>query len=90
MLVTFLTLRTPSMLFSGLITPLSSLDPAARVISRLIHFAGVVREKPEGIALTGGASSAGSRRGHREAGVRGADRRKTTGFARTLKARDRN
>lgn len=36
MLVTFLALMTPSILFSGLMTPVSSMEPSARAISRLI------------------------------------------------------
>lgn len=36
MLVTFLALMTPSMLFSGLMSPVSSMDPSAQAVSRLI------------------------------------------------------
>ena len=36
MLVTFIALMTPSILFSGLMTPVSSMEPSAQVISRLI------------------------------------------------------
>ena len=36
MLVTFIALMTPSMLFSGLMTPVSSMEPSAQIISRLI------------------------------------------------------
>jgi ABC-2 type transport system permease protein len=36
MLVTFIALMTPSILFSGLLTPVSSMEPSAQVISRLI------------------------------------------------------
>ena len=36
MLVTFIGLMTPSMLFSGLMTPVSSMDPSAQIISRFI------------------------------------------------------
>jgi ABC-type multidrug transport system permease subunit len=46
MLVTFLALMTPSMMFSGLITPISSMDPSAQAISRLIpasYFMAMVR-----------------------------------------------
>lgn len=46
MLVTFIALMTPSILFSGLMTPLSSMEPSARAISRLIpasYFMAMVR-----------------------------------------------
>jgi len=36
MLITFVGLMTPSMLFSGMITPISSMDRSAPMISRLI------------------------------------------------------
>jgi ABC-2 type transport system permease protein len=36
MLVTFIALMTPSILFSGLLTPISSMEPSAQAISRLI------------------------------------------------------
>jgi ABC-2 type transport system permease protein len=36
MLVTFIGMMTPSMLFSGMMTPISSMEPTAQVISRLI------------------------------------------------------
>jgi ABC-2 type transport system permease protein len=36
MLITFIGLMTPSMLFSGLMTPVSSMEPSAQAISRLI------------------------------------------------------
>jgi ABC-type multidrug transport system permease subunit len=36
MLVTFLALMTPSMFFSGMITPIASMDAPARAVSRLI------------------------------------------------------
>ena len=36
MLVTFIGMMTPSMLFSGLMTPISSMEPTAQAISRLI------------------------------------------------------
>ncbi|HEY7186818.1 MAG TPA: ABC transporter permease [Vicinamibacterales bacterium] len=36
MLATFIALMTPSMLFSGLMTPVSSMDPSAQIISRFI------------------------------------------------------
>ena len=36
MLVTFIALMTPSILFSGLMTPVSSMEPSAQMISRLI------------------------------------------------------
>ncbi len=36
MLIAFISLMTPSILFSGLMTPVSSMDPAAQAISRLI------------------------------------------------------
>jgi ABC-2 type transport system permease protein len=36
MLVTFIGLMTPSILFSGLMTPVSSMEPSAQIISRLI------------------------------------------------------
>jgi len=36
MLVTFIGMMTPSMLFSGLLTPVSSMEPTAQAISRLI------------------------------------------------------
>ncbi len=52
MLVTFVSLMTPSMLFSGMITPISSMDPSAQMISRLIpasYFMGMAR----GIFLKG-------------------------------------
>lgn len=46
MLVTFIALMTPSMLFSGLMTPVSSMEPSAQIISRLIpasYFISMVR-----------------------------------------------
>jgi ABC-2 type transport system permease protein len=46
MLVTFLALMTPSIMFSGFITPVSSMDPSAQAISRLIpasYFMAMVR-----------------------------------------------
>jgi ABC-2 type transport system permease protein len=46
MLVTFIALMTPSILFSGLMTPVSSMDPTAQAISRLIpasYFMAMVR-----------------------------------------------
>lgn len=46
MLVTFIALMTPSILFSGLMTPLSSMEPSAQAISRLIpasYFMAMVR-----------------------------------------------
>jgi ABC-2 type transport system permease protein len=46
MLVTFLGLMTPSMLFSGFLAPVSSMEPTAQVISRLIpasYFIAMVR-----------------------------------------------
>jgi ABC-2 type transport system permease protein len=46
MLVTFIALMTPSILFSGLMTPVSSMEPSAQVISRLIpasYFISMVR-----------------------------------------------
>ena len=46
MLVTFIGLMTPSILFSGLMTPVSSMEPSAQVISRLIpasYFIAMVR-----------------------------------------------
>ncbi len=52
MLVTFVSLMTPSMLFSGMITPIASMDPSAQMISRLIpasYFMGMAR----GIFLKG-------------------------------------
>jgi ABC-2 type transport system permease protein len=36
MLVTFIALMTPSILFSGLMTPVSSMEPSAQIISRFI------------------------------------------------------
>jgi ABC-2 type transport system permease protein len=36
MLITFIALMTPSILFSGLMTPVSSMEPSAQAISRLI------------------------------------------------------
>jgi ABC-2 type transport system permease protein len=36
MLVTFIGMMTPSMLFSGMMTPISSMEPTAQIISRLI------------------------------------------------------
>ena len=36
MLVTFIGMMTPSMLFSGMMTPISSMEPTAQVISRFI------------------------------------------------------
>jgi len=36
MLVTFIALMTPSILFSGLMAPISSMEPSAQAISRLI------------------------------------------------------
>ncbi len=52
MLITFVSLMTPSMLFSGMITPVASMDPSAQMISRLIpasYFMGMAR----GIFLKG-------------------------------------
>jgi ABC-2 type transport system permease protein len=46
MLVTFIFLMTPSMLFSGLMTPISSMEPSAQVVSRFIpasYFMAMVR-----------------------------------------------
>lgn len=46
MLVTFVALMTPSILFSGLMTPVSSMEPSAQAISRLIpasYFMAMVR-----------------------------------------------
>ena len=46
MLVTFIGLMTPSMLFSGLMTPVSSMEPSAQIISRFIpasYFIAMVR-----------------------------------------------
>ncbi|HZT75488.1 MAG TPA: ABC transporter permease [Vicinamibacterales bacterium] len=46
MLVTFVALMTPSILFSGLMTPISSMEPSAQAISRLIpasYFMAMVR-----------------------------------------------
>ncbi len=46
MLVTFLALMTPSIMFSGFITPVSSMEPSAQAISRLIpasYFMAMVR-----------------------------------------------
>jgi ABC-type multidrug transport system permease subunit len=46
MLVTFMALMTPSILFSGLLTPVSSMEPSAQIISRLIpasYFISMVR-----------------------------------------------
>ena len=46
MLVTFIALMTPSILFSGLMTPVSSMEPTAQAISRLIpasYFMAMVR-----------------------------------------------
>ena len=46
MLITFIGLMTPSMMFSGLMTPVSSMEPSAQVISRFIpasYFIGMVR-----------------------------------------------
>jgi ABC-type multidrug transport system permease subunit len=46
MLVTFLALMTPSIMFSGLMTPVSSMEPSAQIISRLIpasYFIAMVR-----------------------------------------------
>jgi ABC-2 type transport system permease protein len=46
MLVTFIGLMTPSMMFSGLMTPISSMDPQAQAISRFIpasYFISMVR-----------------------------------------------
>lgn len=46
MLVTFIALMTPSMLFSGLMTPISSMEPSAQAISRVIpasYFMAMVR-----------------------------------------------
>ena len=46
MLVTFIALMTPSILFSGLMTPISSMEPTAQAISRLIpasYFMAMVR-----------------------------------------------
>ena len=46
MLVTFIALMTPSMLFSGLMTPVSSMEPSAQLISRFIpaaYFMAMVR-----------------------------------------------
>ena len=36
MLVTFIALMTPSILFSGLVTPISSMEPSAQALSKLI------------------------------------------------------
>jgi len=36
MLITFIALMTPSILFSGLMAPISSMEPSAQAISRLI------------------------------------------------------
>ncbi len=52
MLITFVSLMTPSMLFSGMITPIASMGPPAQMISRLIpasYFMGMAR----GIFLKG-------------------------------------
>lgn len=52
MLIAFVSLMTPSMLFSGMITPIASMDPSAQMISRLIpasYFMGMAR----GIFLKG-------------------------------------
>jgi ABC-type multidrug transport system permease subunit len=52
MLITFVALMTPSMLFSGMITPIASMDPSAQMISRVIpasYFMGMAR----GIFLKG-------------------------------------
>ncbi len=46
MLVTFIALMTPSILFSGLMTPISSMEPSAQAISKLIpasYFMAMVR-----------------------------------------------
>jgi ABC-2 type transport system permease protein len=46
MLLTFIGLMTPSMLFSGMMTPIASMDPSAQLISRLIpasYFMGMAR-----------------------------------------------
>ncbi|HVZ23332.1 MAG TPA: ABC transporter permease [Vicinamibacterales bacterium] len=46
MLVTFLALMTPSIMFSGLMTPLSSMDRSAQIVSRFIpasYFMAMVR-----------------------------------------------
>jgi ABC-2 type transport system permease protein len=46
MLVTFIGLMTPSILFSGLMTPVSSMEPSAQIISRFIpasYFIAMVR-----------------------------------------------
>ncbi len=46
MLVTFIALMTPSILFSGLMTPVSSMEPSAQLISRFIpasYFMAMVR-----------------------------------------------
>jgi ABC-2 type transport system permease protein len=46
MLITFLALMTPSMMFSGLMTPVSSMERSAQIISRLIpasYFISMVR-----------------------------------------------
>ena len=46
MLITFVGLMTPSMLFSGMLTPLPSMDQSAQLISRLIpasYFMGMAR-----------------------------------------------
>ncbi|MBZ5659347.1 MAG: ABC transporter permease [Acidobacteriia bacterium] len=46
MLITFVGLMTPSMLFSGMLTPIASMDHSAQVISRLIpasYFMGMAR-----------------------------------------------
>jgi len=46
MLVTFIGLMTPSILFSGLMTPVSSMEPSARIIGRFIpasYFIAMVR-----------------------------------------------
>lgn len=52
MLITFVSLMTPSVLFSGMITPIASMDRSAQMISRLIpasYFMGMAR----GIFLKG-------------------------------------
>jgi len=46
MLITFVALMTPSMLFSGMLTPIASMDPSAQMISRVIpasYFMGMAR-----------------------------------------------
>jgi len=46
MLLTFIGMMTPSMLYSGMMTPIASMDPSAQWISRLIpasYFMGMAR-----------------------------------------------